>query len=98
MMSNIGELVELAEVNDSNDCERHSRAWTLTSRAVDHYGLETEEHIPLRKRNGIVWYRYSLLSWIGLSYQFILWACRISEVYFGRLVNSVKLGLILEAV
>jgi hypothetical protein len=40
----------------------------------DRYGLETKEHIPLRIINGIVWYGYSLLSWIGLSYLFVLWA------------------------
>jgi hypothetical protein len=35
MMLDISELVELAEVNDFNDCQRHSRAWTSASRAVD---------------------------------------------------------------
>jgi hypothetical protein len=32
MMSDIDELIELA---DSNDCQKHSRAWILASRAVD---------------------------------------------------------------
>jgi hypothetical protein len=55
--------------------------------------LRLKEHIPLGKRNGIVWYRYSRLSWIGLSYLFTLWACRMSEVYSGMAYQLCKAWL-----
>jgi hypothetical protein len=64
----------------------------LTSRAVD-MDLRLKEHIPLHKRDGIVWYGYSRLSWIGLSYLFMLWACRISKVYSGMAYQLCKAWL-----
>jgi hypothetical protein len=64
----------------------------LTSRAVD-MDLKLKEHIFLRKRDGIVWYGYSRLSWIDLLYLFVKWACRISKVYSGIAYQPCKAWL-----